>query len=140
MLSLVALGTAILLGSMLFFAIIVTPNAFKFLDKDIAGEFLRALFPRFYLWGLIISAIVTLLALLSGSATSILLIIVLTSFIYCRQTLTPKINQAREQWLSSDTFEHKTRFRQLHKRSVAINIVQMVILLLVSTSIVWRIL
>ena len=55
MLSIIALGTAVLLGSMLFFAIMVTPNVFRLLEKDTAGGFLRAFFPKFYLWGIIIS-------------------------------------------------------------------------------------
>ncbi|NKB75488.1 MAG: DUF4149 domain-containing protein [Gammaproteobacteria bacterium] len=137
MLSIVALSSSILLGSMLFFATIVTPSVFQCLDTDESRGFLRHLFPRFYLWGIALSGSSALLALFAGSATTIMLVIVLLGFIYSRQILTPKINAAKDAWLASDTAELKSRFRQLHKRSVIINVTQMVLLLIVSTSIIW---
>lgn len=136
MLSIVALSSSILLGSMLFFAGIVTPSVFQSLGASESRLYLRHLFPRFYLWGILISGGSALLALLSGSATTIMLVIVLIGFIYSRQILAPKINFAKDAWLASDTVELKSRFNQLHKRSVIINVSQMILLLIVSTSLI----
>lgn len=137
MLSIVALSSAILLGSMVFFAVVLTPSIFQFLDQEESGKFVRQLFPRFYLWGIALSGVSLLFALVAGSPIAIMLIIVFAGFLYSRQILTPKINFAKDEWLASDTVELKSRFQQLHKRSVVINIVQMLLLLIVSNAIIW---
>ena len=46
---------SILLGSMLFFVIIVSPTVFTSLSSDQASKFLRIIFPRLFLFGLILS-------------------------------------------------------------------------------------
>ena len=121
---------------MLFFAVIVTPSVFQSLGANESRLYLRHLFPRFYLWGILLSGGSSLLALLSGSATCIMLIIVLIGFIYSRQVLAPKINSAKDAWLASDAVELKSRFNQLHKRSVIINVTQMLLLFIVSTALI----
>ena len=52
-----------LAGSMLFFAFVVAPTVFRALPGEHAGPLLRALFPRYYLWGLVAALLTTLLAL-----------------------------------------------------------------------------
>ena len=46
---------SILLGSMLFFVIIVSPTVFTALSSDQASKFLRLIFPRLFLFGLALS-------------------------------------------------------------------------------------
>ena len=51
---------SILLGSMLFFVIIVSPTVFTSLSSDQASKFLRIFFPRLFLFGLILSLVTAL--------------------------------------------------------------------------------
>ena len=44
-----------LLGSMIFFSVIVAPNVFITLDSKNSRKFIRSIFPKLYLWGLAIS-------------------------------------------------------------------------------------
>jgi hypothetical protein len=41
---------AALCGSMLFFAAVVAPTSFRALPAAMSGQFLRRLFPLYYLW------------------------------------------------------------------------------------------
>jgi len=134
MLSLVALSSSLLFGSMLFFTVIITPAVFRLLNDEESGKFIRQLLPIFYLWGIIISSLAILCALAAGSAYTIMLLIVFLVFIYSRQILMPKINKAKDEWIASDDVQDKLRFQSLHKRSVIINIIQMMLLLLTTTA------
>ena len=51
---------SILLGSMLFFVIIVSPTVFTSLSSDQASKFLRIIFPRLFLFGLVLSLVTAL--------------------------------------------------------------------------------
>ena len=44
-------------GSVLFFSFGVAPIIFKTLGPEAGGRFVRALFPRYYMWGAISGAI-----------------------------------------------------------------------------------
>lgn len=125
------LVAALLLGSMLFFAAVVAPAVFKILDGEPASRFLRGLFPRFFLWGIVLSGISLLLSFWTSPVNSLLIALILAGFIYSRQVLTEKINRARDQWLASDGPTDKARFDALHKRSVMINVAQIALLLII---------
>lgn len=122
---------ALLLGSMLFFAAIVAPSAFKALPPEQSGLFLRTVFPRYFLWGIVLSAVTLIVCLLHSPKGSALMALVLAGFIYARQILAPKTNDARDKWNDSDSPTDKARFNSLHRRSVLINIAQMVLLAIV---------
>ena len=122
---------SLLLGSMAFFALIVAPIIHRVLDDDQAATFLRALFPRFYLWGIVLSAMTLVACLLHSPKGSALMAFVLIGFLYARQILTPKINAARDRWAESDSPTDKARFKSLHRRSVLINAAQMALLIIV---------
>ena len=113
---------AALLGSMLFFAVVVAPTVFHALDARAAGGFLRRLFPRYYAWGLGLSTVGTALALTDGPWPLLLFALLLVTFLYARQWLMPAINASRDA-------DHGSRFRALHLRSVLLNALQMVGLL-----------
>src|SRR6185312_7701854 len=53
-------------GSILFFSFAVAPIIFRVLGAESGGKFVRALFPRYYLWGVICCA-VALPALICGA-------------------------------------------------------------------------
>ncbi len=131
MLGLATFFSSILLGSMLFFVSIVAPSIFKSLGDDEALKFTRYVFPKYYLWGIALSTLATVLALAARSYTCILLSIIFLGFVYGRQILIPKMASAKDQWLASDTAQDKARYKSLHKRSVIINATQMVLLLII---------
>ncbi len=123
-----SLISALLLGSMIFFAVLVAPSVHKLLDAENASRYSSDLFPRFYLWGIALSGLGTLFAVYHRSAAFLLIGIVLCGYIYSRQWLNPKINRAKEVWLSSDSPQDKAQFDKLHKQSVLINTIQIVLL------------
>ena len=131
MLNITILLTTILLGSMVFFASIVAPSIFKTLKDNDALKFTRYLFPKYYLWCIGVCSLSLLFAVVAKSSIFIPLLIILIGFIYSRQLLTPKISEAKDQWLASDSPEDKARYKSLHKRSVIINAIQMILLLII---------
>ena len=122
---------ALLLGSMVFFAAIVAPAVVKTLEPDQASKFRRVVFPRYYLWGIVLSTITLIACLLHSPKGSVLMAFVLAGFVYTRQVLTPKITAARDQWNESDNPADKALFKSLHRRSVQINAAQMILLVIV---------
>jgi uncharacterized membrane protein len=127
------LGLTCWVGSILFFSFGVAPVIFRVLSAEAAATFVRALFPRYYLWGSISGAValpaflgvplcfpeyrgawIGLQALLILGATLVML--------YCGNSLTPAINAARD--AGPDQAE---RFERLHRRSVRLNTVVLLI-------------
>lgn len=116
-----------LVGSILFFSFAVAPIIFNVLDAESGAKFVRVLFPRYYLWGLI-SCALALPALICGTlsfpelrgpAVGIqagLILLSLLIMLYCGNTLTPAINAAKDAGPSS-----AGRFDRLHRRSVRLN-------------------
>lgn len=116
-----------LVGSILFFSFAVAPIVFAVLGAESGGKFVRALFPRYYAWGVVCCAI-ALAALVCGSlsfpelrgpmiaAQSGLIGLALAIQLYCGNTLTPAINAARDDGPAS-----AGRFARLHRRSVVLN-------------------
>ncbi len=100
----------LLLGSMLFFAAVVAPSVFRFVPEREAGIFLRGLFPRYYLWGIVLSLCMTALATFISPAVLVSSLVVLVLFVIARQVLMPAINQARD-LLSRVTQEHRKNLR-----------------------------
>ncbi|MGB0683605.1 MAG: DUF4149 domain-containing protein [Magnetovibrionaceae bacterium] len=117
-----------LLVSMIFFAAVVAPSVFHFLDEAPAGRFLRGFFPRYYIFGIGMSlAPAVLLSVLQRPFESWAMILIAAGFLFSRQYLTPRINEARDKAQAGDeTSAH--RFKTLHKLSVVVNLVQMVVL------------
>ncbi len=120
-------------GSILFFSFGVAPIVFQVLDEQAGGKFLRGLFPRYYLWGAIASA-VALPAYVAGplcyqefrgpavGVQAILIIAGILSMLYGGNSLTPAINQARDAGSAG-----ALQFERLHRRAVYLNSVVLVI-------------
>ncbi len=120
-------------GSILFFSFAVAPIIFRVLGAESGGKFVRALFPRYYAWGVISSA-VALPALICGALSlperrgpmigvqAGLIVIGLLIMLYCGNSLTPAINAARDEGPPS-----ADRFDRLHRRSVNLNVVALLI-------------
>jgi hypothetical protein len=120
-------------GSLLFFSFGVAPIIFKVLGAEAGGRFVRALFPRYYLWGAIAGAValpaylgvplsfpefrgphVAVEALGIVAGTLIML--------YGGNSLVPAINAARDAGPAG-----QDRFNRLHRRSVRLNALVMVL-------------
>lgn len=125
-----------LIGSMLFFAAGVAPTVFRALPSEQAGRFLRAFFPVYYLWGLVLSLIAALVAQAANPLAALGSAVVATLFVYTRQMLLPQINRARDDDLAGMS-EAAQRFKRLHLRSVLINLAQLLILLGICVRLLW---
>lgn len=128
MTSLLTIIAAALLGSMLFFPVVVAPMVFRVLPAEQAGRFLRCMFPRYYLWGLAMSALGLAAAINLQITAFLLLSLVLIGFVLSREILMPGINEARDLAVQTRDPAHGRRFRRLHGISVVINVVQIVLL------------
>jgi hypothetical protein len=121
------LAMTALVGSVLFFSFGVAPIIFKVLGPESGGRFVRALFPRYYLWGAISGAIALPSAVavplcfpeLRGPWVGIQALLILAAILitlYAGNVLTPAINAARDSGPSG-----QAQFQRLHRRSVRLN-------------------
>ena len=124
------------LGAIVYFSFGVAPVIFQVLEAQPAAKFVRTLFPRYYAW----IALFSVVALASFTARplvvpelrnyynlvfqGILIGNILIAF-YCGNSLTPAINRARDAGESE-----ASRFNQLHKQSVRLNIFSLLLGLL----------
>lgn len=119
----------LLLGGMLFFPIVVAPIVFTSLPELEAGQFLRSMFPRYYLFIIFFSALTFgLYQSAAGPAVNVAAAVCLSvalSTLWVRQSLVPRINEARDAQLAGDAGAAAT-FDRGHKLSVAINMLQLV--------------
>jgi|TARA_B100001059_G_C17690831_1_gene504839 hypothetical protein len=123
--------TVALLSIMIFYSFGIAFNVHKTLDKENAGKLLRKLFPLYFLWGIIISIFIEVTFLYQGTSLKALLIaIVAIGFLYSRQVLVPLLNKNRD-LVNEGNEEAKKAFGSLHLRSVSINLVQMLLLIIV---------
>lgn len=111
---------SLLTGSMVFFSFAMAPLIFIKLDIDVAGRFVRAVFPWYYLLVIVLGSIACLLLLAFAPLNSGLMALVAVSGLYCRQLLMPKINEYRNRSLAGEKEASKI-FERLHKRSEIIN-------------------
>ena len=119
----------ILLGSMIFFMAVVSPSVFTTLSSNASGKFLRAIFPRMFLFGFIITVLSLVLSYIASDiVNSILLIVVAISFIINRNYLTPKINDFRDRELEGDK-KSSSSFKYMHLLSVLLFVLNFIILI-----------
>jgi hypothetical protein len=129
----------VLLGGMVFFPSVVAPVVFMSLPEAQAGVFLRAMFPRYYVFMIVLSLAGSVMYQLSeGAVVSVAALVCLgvgLSTLWVHQSLLPRINAARDAQLAGDV-KASEAFDRRHKLSVAINIVQLfalVVLVFVSS-------
>ena len=112
-------------GVIIFFSAIIAPTVFKTLDEKSAGVFLRAFFPKYYLFAIVIGLLALALIMVFGinikdplyiSIVSMTILSIISRF------MIPDINNARD--LGE---EGKTKFNRLHTISVWLNIITLVI-------------
>lgn len=118
-----------LIGSLIFFSIIVAPNTFLNLDQKNARKFIRSIFPKLYLWAFLISLIASLLIAFYKVSFGLTIFIVSLGFLFSRQFLVKWINRVSDIKLKSK--KEKTQFERLHSLSVFIFIIQIITLILI---------
>jgi hypothetical protein len=127
------IALSVWVGSILFFSFGVAPVIFKVLGAEAGARFVRALFPRYYLWGSIAGAIALPAAMavplavpeLRGPWVGLQAMGLLAGtliMLYAGNSLTPAINTARDAGPAG-----KARFDQLHRRSVRLNALVLVL-------------
>ena len=120
-----------LLSIMIFYSFGIAINVHRTLDKENAGKLLRKLFPIYFLWGLFISIVAEIIFLLNAKQEqAFIMALIVIGYLYSRQILVPKINKSRD--LANEGDERsKKDFNSLHFQSVAINLVQMLLLIII---------
>jgi uncharacterized membrane protein len=133
------LGWGLWMGAIIFFSFFVAPAAFRELEPEHAGRFIRTLFPRYYLFGAVCGALAlvsgggliglrywpwktggTVLALLAGMVVLVL---------WARHRLLPRMNSLREEahearrnGAEEAREEVLKRWHRLHQLSVRLNV------------------
>ena len=126
MISIAVIFHAAIIGFMIFFSAVVAQSVFKTLSQKAAGAFLRVLFPRMFLFGLILSLMASSVAAYDGVAEMALLsIFISTGFVLNAFVVTPIINKQRDAMLEGDENAGK-KFKQFHFVSVAIFLAQLI--------------
>ena len=120
-----------ILGFMIFFPIVVAPSVFKNFNEQQSSVFLRSFFPKYYLFGIII----TLIGIFVSAFEKDFIIVfsfslIFLGFVFSRQYLTPLINKAKDEITESDDLS-KVKFKRLHRFSVIINILQIFVCIII---------
>ena len=116
---------SLIVGFMLFFIGVVSPVVFKSLNNEEAGIFLRKLFPRMFLYGMILALIAFILTI--NNYTSIYWIISLVSAFFFAANLffiTPRINQFRDE-ANLGNSQSERNFKRFHFLSVFLFMIQL---------------
>ena len=129
--NLIILIAGMILGFMIFFPIVVAPSVFKNFNEKQSSVFLRSFFPKYYLFGIIITLIGIFISAWEKDFAIILgFSLIFLSFVFSRQYLTPLINKAKDEIIKSDDLS-KVKFERLHRFSVIINILQIFICIII---------
>lgn len=110
--------TAAILSFMIFFPVVVATSVFKVLDEKQSSKFLRIFFPKYYLFGFVLSLTGLIIAIFDKNNMSIIIFLfIIIGFLFSRQFLMPIINKAKDN-------NNEKKFNILHRFSVLINFIQ----------------
>ncbi len=113
---------SIWVGSIIFFSAIIAPTVFKALDEKNAGIFLRAFFPKYYIFGIILGFIALILGIKAMSLMLVSMVVAMILLSIISRLMIPVINAARDMGV-----EGESRFKKLHTLSVFLNILTLII-------------
>lgn len=120
-------ATALLTGAMAFFSFVVAPLTFIKLEAAVASLFIRALFPVYYLVIMLCGAVAAIsFAIIDRPIAATAMAIVAAMAVLTRQGMIPRLDALRA---AKDAGDEKAArgFKALHRVSVVINLVQLVI-------------
>ena len=109
-------------GVIIFFSAVVAPTVFKSLEEKEAGVFLRAFFPKYYNFGILLGIAGLIYIFFMGDMDSLLLglIAFMTILTISGKLMIPVINNAR------DTANEKS-FKMYHLVSVLMNVITLIV-------------
>ena len=126
-------AAAVVFGGMVFFAFVYAPLVFIKLGTETGGQFIREVFPVYYVaMGATSIAAAVLLAFASAArgVDALAMACIGIVFFLARFAMLPIINRNREAGLAGD-IAAKKRFDALHRVSVIVNLAQMLAVLAV---------
>ena len=128
LLTVITIFPVISLGIMLFFSFVIAPTVHKFLPTAQSGPYIRKLFPIYYILNaaLALGSLIAIAYLRVFNAIFYANVIILVLFALCYFYLMPTLNKQKT--------KDNRKFKIMHGISVAINIVQ--IFLLISITII----
>ncbi len=116
---------SLIVGFIIFFMAVIVPSVFSILNEDEVSRFLKKVFPRMFLYGLIISFLAFIIFLIiSSTVFSIISIISAVFFSINLFYLTPKINVYRDESKKGILVSEK-KFKLLHFFSVTLFLLQL---------------
>jgi len=128
LLTVITIFPVISLGIMLFFSFVIAPTVHKFLPTAQSGPYIRKLFPIYYILNaaLALGSLIAIAYIGVFNAIFYANVIILVLFALCYFYLMPTLNKQKT--------KDNRKFKIMHGISVAINIVQ--IFLLISITII----
>jgi uncharacterized membrane protein len=132
------LALALWVGGMVFFSFFTTPVIFSQLPKEMAGQLLAALFPRYYQLGYGCGGILLITALLEALLVRhlpwirlILIAVMMGGTLYAGMVVRPQVHDLKVEMRTVEeetprAEELKKRFSQAHRLSVLLNMIVLV--------------
>ena len=127
-------SVATLVGSMVFFSGVMAPLIFIKLEQVTAGQFVRSVFPWYYLVSGLLASTATIVLAPGNFIDAALAASVAFAALVSRQVLMPQINKWRDQMLAGSKIA-SSKFNRGHRASVLVNGAQLILLCIL----VWRI-
>ena len=123
LLTVITIFPVLSLGIMLFFSFVIAPTVHKFLPTAQSGPYIRKLFPIYYIINsaLSLGSLIAIISLGVFNAIFYANTIVLVLFVFCYFYLMPTINKQK--------IKNNRKFKILHGSSVAINLIQIILLI-----------
>ncbi|MDO9503691.1 DUF4149 domain-containing protein [Falsiroseomonas sp.] len=118
-------STALLFGGMAFFAALIAPIVFRVLPTEMAGRFIRSVFPPYYLWVLATSAAACVALFPLSKTDSGIMAAIAGLTVFLRQVLMPRINALSDRLKAGDASAQRG-FDTGHRLSVAANLLQLI--------------
>ena len=119
----------VLIGSKMFFSLVVAPNTFINLNETNARIFIRSIFPKLYLWCLILSLLISIALIFSNPTFSFIFFLISIGYLYSRQFLMQRINEVSDKKKKKE--HDKKTFKRLHNLSVSIFIIQLILMTII---------
>lgn len=124
---LMVLTGAALFGGMLMFSLVVAPRVHARLPRETAADFLHGLFPWYYGYCGGLAVVLAATAWWTDALwVFVLSLPVVAGFAFAGGYLLPALNRAREQRDENPAADD--RFRHLHRMSMLVNLIQMLLL------------
>lgn len=129
---LLLLSIVVWVGALVFFTFFVTPSVFQVLPRDMAGELVAHIFPKYWAIGYV-AGLISLASLLAISfiektfpAARLLLLALMTALtFYSGMVIAPEARAAEEEMKAAEdeskALALKERFRHIHAESYVIN-------------------